>query len=93
MWPADMGVARQTVHGWLRRYADQGLAGLVDPQRRRKRRSDYRRWKRDRAMELFISPDPFLEPAERTPWQSCPLRVVPRDGIWRRAHRRSMPQW
>lgn len=24
------GVARQTVHGWLRRYADQGLAGLVD---------------------------------------------------------------
>jgi transposase InsO family protein len=24
------GVARQTVHGWLRRYADRGLAGLVD---------------------------------------------------------------
>lgn len=24
------GVARQTVHGWLRRYADQGLAGLLD---------------------------------------------------------------
>jgi transposase InsO family protein len=111
------GVARQTVHGWLRRYADQGLAGLVDktsrpascphqmsaevearivemrrahpgwgprtivfhlnqagvvplpsrsavyrallrhrlvdPQQRRKRRSDYRRWERDRAMELW----------------------------------------
>ena len=24
------GVARQTVHGWLRKYAAQGLAGLVD---------------------------------------------------------------
>ncbi len=24
------GVARQTVHGWLRRYASDGLAGLVD---------------------------------------------------------------
>lgn len=24
------GVARQTVHGWLRRYASQGLVGLVD---------------------------------------------------------------
>ena len=24
------GVARQTVHEWLRRYASQGLAGLVD---------------------------------------------------------------
>ena len=24
------GVARQTVHGWLRRYASEGLAGLVD---------------------------------------------------------------
>ena len=24
------GVARQTVHDWLRRYADQGLAGLAD---------------------------------------------------------------
>jgi len=111
------GVARQTVHGWLRRYADQGLAGLVDkssrpascphqmsavvearivemrrthpgwgprtivyhldqagveplpsrsavyrallrhrlvdPQQRRKRRSDYKRWERDRAMELW----------------------------------------
>ncbi|MGD2101887.1 MAG: IS481 family transposase [Acidimicrobiia bacterium] len=111
------GVARQTVHGWLRRYADQGLAGLVDrssrpascphqmpvevearivemrrahpswdprtivyhidqagvvplpsrsavyrallrhrlvdPQQRRKRRSDYRRWERDTAMELW----------------------------------------
>jgi len=111
------GVARQTVHGWLRRYADQGLAGLVDksskpgscphqtpaeiearivemrrahpgwgprtigyhleregvdpvpsrssiyralvrhklidPQRRRKRRSDYKRWERARAMELW----------------------------------------
>jgi len=24
------GVARQTVHGWLRRYASAGLAGLAD---------------------------------------------------------------
>jgi len=24
------GVTRQTVHRWLRRYADEGLAGLVD---------------------------------------------------------------
>ena len=24
------GVTRQTVHGWLRRYASQGVAGLVD---------------------------------------------------------------
>lgn len=24
------GVTRQTVHGWLRRYASSGLAGLVD---------------------------------------------------------------
>ena len=24
------GVASQTVHGWLRRYASKGLAGLVD---------------------------------------------------------------
>ena len=24
------GVARQTVHGWLRRYGSDGLAGLVD---------------------------------------------------------------
>lgn len=24
------GVARQTVHGWLRKYADRGLVGLVD---------------------------------------------------------------
>lgn len=111
------GVARQTVHGWLRRYADQGLAGLVDrsskpvscphqmaagiearivemrrahpgwgprtigyhleregvvplpsrsaiyralvrhrlvdPQQRRRRRSDYKRWERARAMELW----------------------------------------
>jgi transposase InsO family protein len=111
------GVARQTVHVWLRRYADQGLAGLVDrsskpdscphqtpaeiearivemrrahpgwgprtigyhleregivpvpsrssiyralvrhnlidPQQRRKRRSDYKRWERTRAMELW----------------------------------------
>jgi transposase len=111
------GVARQTVHGWLRRYADQGLAGLadrsskpvscphqtpavvearivemrrahpswgprtivyhleregveplpsrsavyralvrhrlVDPQQRKRRRSDYRRWERSRAMELW----------------------------------------
>lgn len=111
------GVARQTVHVWLRRYADHGLAGLVDrsskpdtcphqisaevearivemrrahpgwgprtigyhlaregvvpvpsrssiyrallrhnlvdPQRRRKRRSDYKRWERTRSMELW----------------------------------------
>lgn len=111
------GVARQTVHGWLRRYATDGLAGLVDrsskpescphqtpagiearivemrrahpgwgprtivyhlgregvvplpsrsavyralvrhrlidPQQRRKRRSDYKRWERSRAMELW----------------------------------------
>lgn len=111
------GVARQTVHVWLRRYADRGLAGLVDrsskpdtcphqtpveiearivemrrahpgwgprtigyhleregvvpvpsrssiyralvrhnlvdPQRRRKRRSDYKRWERTRSMELW----------------------------------------
>jgi transposase-like protein len=24
------GVSRQSVHGWLRRYASQGLAGLAD---------------------------------------------------------------
>ena len=111
------GVARQTVHTWLRNYAARGLAGLVDgssrplscphhmapeveariielrrehpgwgpraighrlaregidpvpgrssihrclvrhglitPQARRKRRSDYRRWERSRAMELW----------------------------------------
>lgn len=111
------GVARQTLHGWLRRYASEGLAGLVDksskpdtcphqmsveiearvvemrrahpgwgprtigyhleregvvpvpsrssiyralvrhnlvdPQQRRKRRSDYKRWERARAMELW----------------------------------------
>lgn len=111
------GVARQTVHGWLRRYADQGLAGLadrsskpvscphqtpaevearivemrrahpgwgprtivyhlererveplpsrsavyralvrhklIDPQQRKRRRSDYKRWERARAMELW----------------------------------------
>jgi len=111
------GVARQTVHGWLRRYASQGLAGLVDrsskpascphqtpaevearivemrrahpgwgprtigyhleregmdpvpsrssiyrallrhnlvdPQQRKRRRSDYKRWERARAMELW----------------------------------------
>jgi transposase InsO family protein len=111
------GVARQTVHGWLRRYASDGLAGLVDrsskpdscphqtpavievrivgmrrahpgwgprtigyhleqegvvpvpsrssiyralirhglidPQQRRKRRSDYKRWERSKAMELW----------------------------------------
>ncbi len=111
------GVARQTVHVWLRRYAREGLAGLVDrsskpqscphqtptgvelricelrrahpgwgprtigyqleregvaplpsrsaiyralvryrlvdPKARRKRRSDYRRWERGRAMELW----------------------------------------
>ena len=111
------GVVRQTVHDWLRRYAKDGLAGLVDgsskpvscphqmapevearilqlrrehpgwgprtighrleregvdrvpgrssiyrclvrhglitPQARRKRRSDYRRWERSRSMELW----------------------------------------
>lgn len=111
------GVVRQTVHGWLRRYARDGLAGLadrsskpwscphqspaeiearivelrrahpawgprtigyqlgqegvtplpsrsaiyrtlirhrlVDPQQRRKRRSDYKRWERSRSMELW----------------------------------------
>jgi len=111
------GVARQTVHGWLRRYASEGLAGLVDrsskpdscphqtpvevearivemrrahpgwgprtigyhleregvvpvpsrssiyralirhglvdPQKRRRRRSDYKRWERARSMELW----------------------------------------
>lgn len=111
------GVVRQTVHSWLRRYASDGLAGLVDrsskpgscphqmpaeiearvvemrkahpgwgprtigyhlervgvvpvpsrsaiyralvrhclidPQRRRKRRKDYKRWERARAMELW----------------------------------------
>ena len=110
------GVARQTVHGWLRRYATDGLAGLVDrsskpdlcphqtpveiearivemrrahpgwgprtigyhlerdgvaqvpsrssiyrtlirhglidPQQHRKRRADYKRWERARAIEL-----------------------------------------
>ena len=111
------GVAWQTVHGWLRRYASQGLAGLVDrsskpascphqtpaevevrivgmrrvhrgwgprmigyhlagegvvpvpsrssicrallrhnlvdPQQRKRRRSDYKGWERARAMELW----------------------------------------
>jgi transposase InsO family protein len=110
------GVARQTVHGWLRRYARDGLAGLVDhpskpqscphqmapevearivtmrrdhpgwgprtleyrlgrdgidppartsiyrclvrhglitPQARKRKRSDYRRWERTRPMELW----------------------------------------
>lgn len=111
------GVVRQTVHDWLRRYARDGLAGLVDgsskpqscphqmapeveaaivelrrahpgwgprtigyrlqrdgvepvpgrssiyrclirhglvtPQARRRRRSDYKRWERSRAMELW----------------------------------------
>jgi len=111
------GVARQTVHGWLRRYAAAGLAGLADqsskplscphqmappvearivelrgqhpgwgprtilfwlakegtepmpgrtsverclvrhglvtPQARRRKRSDYKRWERSRAMELW----------------------------------------
>jgi transposase InsO family protein len=111
------GVARQTVHDWLRRYGRQGMAGLVDrsskpqscphqtpaevevricelrrahplwgprtigyqlekegviplpsrsavyrtlvrhrlldPKQRRKRRSDYKRWERGKAMELW----------------------------------------
>jgi transposase InsO family protein len=111
------GVARQTVHGWLRRYANEGLRGLVDhssrplscphqmpavvearvvelrrahpgwgprtilfwleregvvplpgrtsverclirhglvtPRARKRKREDYRRWERSRAMELW----------------------------------------
>jgi transposase-like protein len=70
------GVARQTVHEWLRRYGSAGLAGLVDgsarplvslsaiyrclvrhglitPQARKRKRSDYKRWERSRAMELW----------------------------------------
>ena len=111
------GVTRQTVHRWLRRYADEGLAGLVDgsakplscphqmlaeiearivelrrlqpgwgprtirfrleaeqvdplpsrssiyrclvrhqlivPEARRRKKGDYRRWERSRAMELW----------------------------------------
>jgi transposase InsO family protein len=114
---ARFGVTRQTVHRWLRRYAAEGLAGLVDgsarplscphqmppgvearivelrrlqpgwgprsirfgleaegvtplpgrssiyrclvrhgliiPEARRRKRSDYRRWERSRAMELW----------------------------------------
>jgi hypothetical protein len=31
MWPRRYGVARQTVHDWLRRYANEGgLVGLTD---------------------------------------------------------------
>ena len=30
MWLAAIGVARQTVHRWLRQYAAEGLGGLVD---------------------------------------------------------------
>lgn len=112
-----LGVSRQTVHSWLRRYGNGGMAdladrssrpdrcphqtpaeleativtmrrahpawgprririeldragtealparstvyrilvrnGLVDPQRRRRRREDYRRWERSRSMELW----------------------------------------
>jgi hypothetical protein len=46
-------VARQTVHEWLSRYANGGLAGLADPKKRRRRREDYRRWERGRAMALW----------------------------------------
>ena len=40
------GLARQTVHEWLRRYADEGLGGLADraPTRRSVRRSRSLRW-------------------------------------------------
>src|SRR3954451_3408881 len=31
---AKVGVSRQSVHTWLRRYADEGLAGLQDRSRR-----------------------------------------------------------
>ena len=112
-----VGVSRQTIHAWLRRYGNGGIGdlagrssrphrcphetpaeleaaivmmrqahpawgprrilieldrakvdplparstiyrilvrnGLVDPQRRRRRREDYRRWERSRAMELW----------------------------------------
>jgi transposase len=27
---AEVGVSRQTVHAWVRRYREAGLAGLVD---------------------------------------------------------------
>jgi transposase len=27
---AQFGVSRQTLHGWLRRYEDEGLEGLAD---------------------------------------------------------------
>jgi transposase-like protein len=70
------GVARQTVHEWLARYASGGgLAGLADRSSRpgtcphqmrpeveariagmrrdHRRREDYRRWERGRAMELW----------------------------------------
>lgn len=96
------GVSRQTVHRWLRRYADRGLAGLADgsprpdrcphqmpgwgprtllfgleargvdplpgrssvyrclvrhglvvPEARKRKRSDYKRWERSRALELW----------------------------------------
>ncbi len=65
------GVARQTVHVWLRAYAtleregvtplpgrtsvDRCLVrhGLLSPQPRRRKRADYRRWERSRAMELW----------------------------------------
>ena len=41
------GVARQTVHGWLRRYAAAGLGGLADRSRGRPRvRTRCRRWSR-----------------------------------------------
>jgi transposase-like protein len=63
-------VVRQTVHTWLRRYAEDGLGGLVppgrsavhrvlvrhglvQPRKRHRRREDYRRWERPRAMDLW----------------------------------------
>jgi hypothetical protein len=59
------GVARQAVHQWLARYADDGGLGrssvywalirhvLIVPGKRGRRREDYRRWERGRSMELW----------------------------------------
>jgi hypothetical protein len=48
--------------------------GLIDPQRRRRRRSDYRRWKRSRPMELWqkditggVHLDPRYYPSSEEP--------------------------
>jgi len=54
------GLSRQTVREWLRKYAAYGLAGLSapapeqhPPQARKRKRADYKRWERSRAMELW----------------------------------------